>query len=101
MLGNFELPDEFIEKVASRVIEAIKPLLLNTLKGEDPIFDLEGLCKYLGVGKPWVYNKVHLNEIPYFKAGQFIKFRKSQIDKWTEANARKAIPKVQNIKRSA
>lgn len=76
---------ELVETITQKVIEAIKPLLKNTASYDgDILFDVEGLAKYLGVNRTWVYERTHLNDIPHFKIGRFPRFRKREIDKWLE-----------------
>lgn len=82
-----ELDDKDVEKVANKVFEVLKPLLKSshqTNEQEDTIFDVEGLAHYLKVKKPWVYERIHLNEIPHYKIGKFPRFRKKEIDRWLE-----------------
>ncbi len=72
-----------IDRIVKRVIEEIKPLLLNTQDTKnDELMDVEGLALYLKVPKSWVYEKVHKKEIPFHKAGKFPRFRKKHIDLW-------------------
>jgi len=72
--------DNFEERIAKRVVKAIKPLL--TQRKDDVIFDVPGLSQYLGVTPQWIYDKKKSGLLPYFKAGRFLKFRKSLIDEW-------------------
>jgi excisionase family DNA binding protein len=74
-----------INTIVEKVFGRLKPLLNNTYnKEKDELFTVESLAKYLHVKKPWVYNRVHLNEIPFIKMGKFPRFRKSEIEKWLE-----------------
>jgi excisionase family DNA binding protein len=81
-----ELDDRDIEKVAIKVTELLKPLLKSSpQKGDQEIIlDVEGLASYLKVNKSWVYERTHLNEIPYYKVGKFPMFNKKEIDRWLE-----------------
>jgi hypothetical protein len=75
-----ELERTDIEAIARRVMELIKPYLVNRRdKSEDIIFDVKGLAQYLKVDASWVYKQVSLNTIPYFKNGKYTRFRKSTI----------------------
>ncbi len=52
----------------------------------DTIFSVETLAKYLQVSKQWVYERVHLKEIPHIKMGKFPRFKKREIDIWLESS---------------
>ncbi len=51
---------------------------------------IEELSEYLGIKKKTLYNKANRGEIPHFKFGRLVRFKKSDIDAW-EVNQRKAI----------
>ena len=74
---------ELEERVAQRVVKALKPLLSG--KGEDHnLFTVKGLAEYLGISQKWVYERVQFKEIPYYKLGGSLRFKKSAIDRWLE-----------------
>ena len=82
-----ELDDRDIERVAIKVTELLKPLLKSShqrSEQDDVVFDVDGLASYLKVNKAWVYERTHLNEIPYYKVGKFPRFKKKEIDRWLE-----------------
>jgi excisionase family DNA binding protein len=78
-----KLEDNDIERIVDKLEERIRPLLIHSDKPEgDIIFDIERLSQYLKVSKQWVYEKVHHNNIPYYKMGKYPRFRKAEIDIW-------------------
>ena len=80
---EFEPSD--IQAIAKRVVSLIKPLLNNT-RQKDTILDVRGLCAYLKVTPKWIHERVHLKEIPYYKASnKVLRFKKRDIDKWLES----------------
>ena len=81
-----ELDDKDIERVANKVTELLKPLLKASPQKDDQeiILDVNGVASYLKVNKSWVYERTHLNEIPYYKVGKFPRFKKKEIDRWLE-----------------
>jgi excisionase family DNA binding protein len=88
-----ELDNNDYDNIADKVMERLKPLLkANFLRSEqeDIIFTVDELASYLKVTKSWVYERTHLNEIPYYKVGKFIRFRKKDVDRWLEEN--KVVP---------
>ena len=76
---QIDVPEEVIEAIASRVIEKISHILNNR---HDEVLTTEALAQYLKVDTSWVYKQVSQKKIPYFKAGKYIRFNKSDIDKW-------------------
>jgi excisionase family DNA binding protein len=74
---------EIIREITREVIRELKPCLTGTGKGEDDnLFSVESLAGYLQVSPQWVYERVHLKEIPHIKIGKFPRFKKSEIDHW-------------------
>ena len=39
-------------------------------------------AEYLGYSLQTIYNKVHRNEIPHYKRGRTLRFRRSELDAW-------------------
>ena len=90
-----ELEHNDIEIIAQQVADKLKPLLCKSSKQTDEtIFDVKGLAQHLKVNESWVYNQVHLKNIPYFKCGKYPRFKKSAIDKWIEQETVQPIPPV-------
>jgi hypothetical protein len=56
-------PTELEERIAQRVIKALKPLL-NGKAEDDTILTVKGLAEYLTVSDQWVYERVRHHEIP-------------------------------------
>lgn len=78
------------ERITRRVIQALKPFLQG--RGEDDtLFTVTTLAEYLRVSDQWVYERVHLKEIPYIKMGKFPRFRKSEVDRWMDTMKTPAI----------
>lgn len=101
MRVELTLPPEFVKEIASQVAELLKPMLSGNDRheAEDTIFDKKELAKYLNVPVTWVNKKVSFNEIPYFKAGKYPRFKKSIIDKWIDTQTVRAIPSFRLIKK--
>jgi excisionase family DNA binding protein len=72
------LENQDIELIAQRVVEIIRPFLPKE-KTDDVIFSVEELAAYLRVSPKWVYD--HKHELPHFKPGGLLRFRKKDIDK--------------------
>ncbi len=72
-----------IDTIVEKVVEQLTPLLKHNSKSSDnELMDVQGLADYLKVKRQWVYEKTHLNIIPYYKVGKYPRYRKSKIDEW-------------------
>jgi len=83
--------DALAQEVADRVTTSLKPFLSGRkVEPQDAILTPDQLAHYLHVAKQWVYERVSRGEIPYFKAGKHLRFRKFEIDRWIEGQSRPA-----------
>ena len=73
------LDQEDVELIALRVVEMMKPLLSTTAENENIVFSVEELAAYLRVSVKWVYE--HTCDLPHFKLGGLLRFKKKEIDK--------------------
>jgi excisionase family DNA binding protein len=85
---KIDLHKSDIDEMAILIAEKLRPLLCpdnaNTL--EDVILDVKSLASYLKVKERWVYQQIHLKQIPYAKCGKYPRFRRSEIDEWLAKN---------------
>lgn len=81
------LEPEDIQAIVLGTIEGLKPFLIKKSSRDDDeaIYDVKWLCKYLGVDESWVYKQVSGKNIPHYKIGKYVRFRRSTIDKWLES----------------
>ena len=81
---KIEIDDNvLIEAIVERVVERLKPLISNSHDAfSDELMDVKALADYLKVKKQWVYEKTHMNVIPYYKVGKYPRYKKSKIDEW-------------------
>jgi excisionase family DNA binding protein len=78
-IDNAQLINDIVEKV----VERLKPLISNSHDSKgDELMDVKALADYLKVKKQWVYEKTHMNIIPYYKVGKYPRYKKSKIDEW-------------------
>ncbi len=88
---------QLINDIVERVVERLKPLISNSHDSKgDELMDVQALADYLKVKKQWVYEKTHMNIIPYYKVGKYPRYKKSKIDEWllekeNRNNARRVI----------
>jgi excisionase family DNA binding protein len=74
---------ELVKEVTQAVIKALKPLLKDN--GEDSaLFTVKGLARHLQVSEKWVYERVQFKEIPFYKVGANLRFKRSAVDRWLE-----------------
>lgn len=48
------------------------------------MISIQELAAYLNIKISTLYAWVHSRQIPYYKVGRLVKFRKSEIDEWLE-----------------
>ena len=48
------------------------------------ILNVDELSEYLGIKKSCLYSKVERKEIPHYKIGRLVRFKRSDIDLWME-----------------
>ena len=72
--------EQLVDQIVKGVLNVLEPLLSR--EPNDTLLTVETLAEYLHVSKQWIYERIQLKEIPYFKIGKFPRFKKSEIDKW-------------------
>lgn len=72
---------ELEERISQRVVKALKPLLSDRSE-ETTLFTVKGLARHLQVSEKWLYERVQLKEIPYYKVGANLRFKRSEIENW-------------------
>lgn len=83
---KIELEEKDKEEIVEKLIEKIKPIITkNGNKEADIIFNVHGLAEYLKASKQWIYERTHLNEIPFIKKQGLLRFKKKDIDKWLDS----------------
>jgi excisionase family DNA binding protein len=55
---------------------------------EPEFFSIDELSRYLSVKKSTLYAKVEAGEIPFYRVGRLLRFRKQDIDQMMEAARR-------------
>ena len=48
-------------------------------------FTIDQLSEYLSIKKSTLYSKVGSGEIPFYKIGRLIRFRKDDVDRWMDS----------------
>ena len=93
MLTTFEKSDIqlFVKEVLKELVPTLKGLEKSS--ANDFIFDVKQISEYLNVPDTWVYRQTCDHNIPYYKLGGYLRFKKSEIDKWLEEQKVNPLPK--------
>lgn len=83
---KIQLEPKDIQAIANAVIEQLIPLLDNKQTNDGVLLTIREAAQYLGVKAHYLYQKVHSKEIPYKKAGHFLRFSKLELDEWIKPN---------------
>ena len=79
---------EVLEELESALLEfeeAIEGRELNRPESRDfELLSIPQVCQYLGMGKSWVYRRIHDQEIPSVRLGRTIKIRRSDLEQYLE-----------------
>jgi excisionase family DNA binding protein len=76
-----ENPFEIILEKLNSIEKAIEKLNTSSNIGDD-FMNIEQVSSFIGLAKPTVYGLVHKRQIPYFKVGKRLLFKKSNIVNW-------------------
>ena len=98
---KIQLEDTDLQRIATTVIEELKPLFPKVCKddSQDSIMGIKELVEYLGMSEKWVYDQTAHKAIPHFKLGHVLKFRKKEIDKWLSSLSVPTIDKPASVKK--
>ena len=80
-----------LEELESAVLEfeeAVEGRELNRPESRDDfeLLSVPQVCQYLGMGKSWVYRRIHDQEIPSVRLGRTIKIRRSDLEQYLEGH---------------
>ena len=96
MEAKFSLPEEFADQVALKVLEKIKPMILELVGRLEGKLDdgqivkremnVKQLADYLNVKPKWIQRKTNLrnNPIPHTKNGKYLTFRIKDVLEWRD-----------------
>ena len=73
----------------ARVIIGFLQILIQEAQAaqERSLLTPEEVAQYFQVNRQWVYERTSKNEIPHIKMGNYLRFQKQEIDRWTEGMA--------------
>ena len=77
-----------LEELESAVLvfeEAVEGRTLNRPEArESELLSIPQVCQYLGMGKSWVYRRIHNQELPSVRLGRTIKIKRSDLAQYLE-----------------
>jgi excisionase family DNA binding protein len=88
-----------IEELESAVLEfeeAIEGRALNRPQNRDfDLLSIPQVCQSLGMGKSWVYRRIHSGEIPSVRLGRAIKIRRSDLEQYLKEHRTQPVDSAQ------
>jgi excisionase family DNA binding protein len=84
-LENHHRALEELESAILEFEEAVEGRSLNRPETRDSeLLSIPQTCQYLGMGKSWVYRRIHNQEIPSVRLGRTIKIKRSDLEQYLE-----------------
>ena|SRR5829696_3006931 len=76
---------EELESALLEFEEAVEGIVLDRPESRDfELLSIPQVCQQLGMGKSWVYRRIHNQEIPSVRLGRTIKIKRSDLDQYLE-----------------
>jgi excisionase family DNA binding protein len=66
---------------------------------EEELLSFEEMCEFLGIAKSTGYQRISRAEIPHFKKGRRLYFRKSELVEYIESGRRKTRKELEEVAR--
>jgi excisionase family DNA binding protein len=86
---KLEVSKEDLLAFADRLRPAHEKKELNSTPSEEALLSFEEMCEFLGIAKSTGYQRIGRGEIPHFKKGRRLYFRKSELLRYIESGRRK------------
>jgi excisionase family DNA binding protein len=84
-LQNHHRSLEELESALLEFEEAVEGIVLDRPESRDfELLSIPQICQQLGMGKSWVYRRIHNQEIPSVRLGRTIKIKRSDLDQYLE-----------------
>jgi excisionase family DNA binding protein len=74
--------DKLADAVSEKVLERLRPVLRQQDQGQEKDFSVETLAKHLDIPIRKVYEMTSRRQIPFYKVGNKLRFRPTDIAKW-------------------
>ena len=95
MENPFEIIEQRLNNIENQLSELLKMAKAPILKEvTEEIMTVEQLSDYLTIARQTIYEKCSKKEIPYFKAGKRLYFKKNVINDWINSGRRYTIDEL-------
>ena len=81
--------------IQSTVRQVLSEQTSNTSESVNDILSVEQAGKFLNLAKQTLYGFTSKNEIPFFKRGKKLYFRKSELEQWLTQGKQKTVIEIQ------
>lgn len=81
--------EELQSFIDSAVRRAVQGLQAPAKEPEEELLNFDQACDFLGIAKSTGYQRVNRGELPHFKKGRRLYFRKSELVEYIESGRRK------------
>ncbi|SDX55514.1 DNA binding domain-containing protein, excisionase family [Lutibacter oricola] len=95
MENPFEIIIEKLTAIETRISSIENRLLISNAVLDLEVMSLNQLCNHYDLTKSFVYKKTHNREIPHYKKGKRLVFKKDEIDAWLLKNKVKTMADLQ------
>lgn len=76
------------EDLRAAILDALKTLEVKTKEPESELLNFDEACDFLGIAKSTGYQRVNRSELPHFKKGRRLYFRKAELIDYIESGRR-------------
>jgi excisionase family DNA binding protein len=91
---------EILEPIIDDCIERAMNKFINTITLESPppvpYMNIASAAEYLGISKGSMYRLVYDREVPHYKIGKRISFRRDELDEWISKSRVKASSEIED-----
>ena len=74
--------NQLANAVSEKILERLKPVLRQQSQGQEKDFTVETLAEHLDIPIRKVYEMTSRKQIPFYKVGNKLRFRPTDIAKW-------------------
>ncbi len=74
--------NQIADAISEKLLERLKPLLRQQGQGQEKDFTVETLAEHLDIPIRKVYEMTSRRQIPFYKVGNKLRFRPTDIAKW-------------------
>lgn len=87
--------ESLIEKAVRKVFSETPPQYHTAPPTEKEVLNVDEAASVLNLAKQTVYTLTHKRDIPFFKRGKKLYFKRSEILKWIDEGKKKSVAEMQ------